>query len=611
VHRTDRAPSSPAFDWLMGVLVFLVMVGVYQDGWAHTHGKVDESFFTPWHAMLYGGVAITGLTLLCAGIVGLRKGYTLRQALPHGYWLGACGVVLFLIGGGLDEIWHTLFGIEVDLQALVSPTHLLLVFAGGMMIGGPLRSIASQYGRQSEGWRTVGPAVFAVLSLLMMLGFFTQYVLPLGDGSIVANLSHNFGARVSSSIYRFSLANGQSQRVTTGVDAYGASASPDGKRIVYRVNRPDSKASDIVVADADGSRALRITASGYRDTQPAWSPDGKWIAYISSPAGTSGNFRLVIMRPDGRNARVLVDGTTRISFPSWSPSSTSIAYSSRNGMTPEIALVDIATGKSMWLSNTVGGSRPALGAPAIGLAYVREGTIFVGPGNGNPVSFHAEILQATDPAFSPDGKSLTYIRNDGDSDQVIRDNDIVGPGRTILNISNLSGMNAAHPTWSHGFIYATIAGREPPYVGYIADARSEAGFLIQSVLLAGMLLLLVRRWRAPVGSITLIVTLASLALLFQSDEQPLLWCALVTGLIGDVLLILLRERARSGIGSYVFGAVVPGVLSALYLAALYFSGPLGWHPDLIFGTPVMSAAVGLIVAFCYEPPLPEGSPSSR
>ena len=34
------------FDWLMGILGFLFVGGLYLDGWAHAHGKVDNTFFT-------------------------------------------------------------------------------------------------------------------------------------------------------------------------------------------------------------------------------------------------------------------------------------------------------------------------------------------------------------------------------------------------------------------------------------------------------------------------------------------------------------------------------------------------------------------------------------
>src|SRR5580698_552119 len=96
---TTRERSSPLFDWLMGFLAALLMGGLLLDGWAHSHGEVDQSFLTPWHALLYGSMGVNGLVLLGAGIAGLRKGYSWPRALPPGYWSAAIGVLLFVVGG--------------------------------------------------------------------------------------------------------------------------------------------------------------------------------------------------------------------------------------------------------------------------------------------------------------------------------------------------------------------------------------------------------------------------------------------------------------------------------------------------------------------------------
>ena len=67
---TTRVRSSPLFDWVMGFLSVLLMGGLLLDGWAHSHGEVDQSFMTPWHALLYGSMGVNGLVLLYAGIHG-------------------------------------------------------------------------------------------------------------------------------------------------------------------------------------------------------------------------------------------------------------------------------------------------------------------------------------------------------------------------------------------------------------------------------------------------------------------------------------------------------------------------------------------------------------
>jgi hypothetical protein len=60
----NRPPITPGIDWIMTVLSAVFISGLFLDGWAHTHGRVDETFFTPWHAVLYGGYLACAVVLL-------------------------------------------------------------------------------------------------------------------------------------------------------------------------------------------------------------------------------------------------------------------------------------------------------------------------------------------------------------------------------------------------------------------------------------------------------------------------------------------------------------------------------------------------------------------
>jgi hypothetical protein len=164
----QRVSAHPWFEWAVAFFATWFVVGLYLDGWAHIH-DLPDTFFTPWHAIIYSGVLGAALVLAGSGYVAWHHGASWRRVLPAGYGLSLLGVGLFLITGVADFVWHLLFGIEADLEALYSPPHLLLAFAGALIASGPLR--AAWYQRQTSPatrWR-------AVLSLTLLLSIFTFF----------------------------------------------------------------------------------------------------------------------------------------------------------------------------------------------------------------------------------------------------------------------------------------------------------------------------------------------------------------------------------------------------------------------------------------------------
>ncbi len=165
------------FDWLMSLLSAVFLGGLYLDGWAHNHGRVDESFFTPWHAFFYGGYLLVGATLAGAIVINRLQGYSLARAIPEGYRLTGSGLLIFAAGGVGDMAWHELFGIEKGIDALFSPTHLLLGVGIGLIVTGPLRAA---WRRQDDtgSWRTLAPAIVSLGLLLAALVFFMMFSFP-------------------------------------------------------------------------------------------------------------------------------------------------------------------------------------------------------------------------------------------------------------------------------------------------------------------------------------------------------------------------------------------------------------------------------------------------
>ncbi len=170
--------DSLVFDWIMMSLSLLFLGGLYLDGWAHNHGRVDNSFFTIWHAFFYSGFALVSLLLVGTLVVNRLRGFAWSQALPTGYQPSLLGILIFASGGVGDLIWHELFGIEKEFEALLSPTHLLLGLGLGLVVTGPLRAAWNRVGAQST-WRALTPALLSLAALISNLTFFMMFSHPI------------------------------------------------------------------------------------------------------------------------------------------------------------------------------------------------------------------------------------------------------------------------------------------------------------------------------------------------------------------------------------------------------------------------------------------------
>ena len=104
--------------------------------------------------------------------------------------------------------------------------------------------------------------------------------------------------------------------------------SPDGKWVAFAVATPDMNAnrnaSNIWVVPTAGGDAVQLTQSGH-DTSPAWSPDGKALAFLSSRDGTS---QVYVLSMDGGEAHPITHLSTGADMVKWSPDGKTIAFTS-------------------------------------------------------------------------------------------------------------------------------------------------------------------------------------------------------------------------------------------------------------------------------------------
>ena len=144
------------------VAMLWFFIGAWIDSSAHTYLIDDiETFFTPWHAVLYSGYAFSVLVAI----------YVKNKIKDYKFDVGVLGAVVFGIGGASDAVWHTLLGIETGVEPLVSPSHLMLFLGAFLMLDYVFTA------RPSTDKLDIA-SVVAVSTIYGLIMFITQFLHP-------------------------------------------------------------------------------------------------------------------------------------------------------------------------------------------------------------------------------------------------------------------------------------------------------------------------------------------------------------------------------------------------------------------------------------------------
>ncbi|HEY0727589.1 MAG TPA: S9 family peptidase [Pyrinomonadaceae bacterium] len=115
--------------------------------------------------------------------------------------------------------------------------------------------------------------------------------------------------------------------------------SPDGTHVVYIVNEavtgPDKSefVNQIWMANIATKQSIQLTFGDKSSTNPKWSPDGKWIAFLSNRKDNRNNlYRLSLA---GGEAEPLTDLKSSVNNFNWSPDGRHIAYTTSDTKTEE------------------------------------------------------------------------------------------------------------------------------------------------------------------------------------------------------------------------------------------------------------------------------------
>ncbi|MGB7167997.1 MAG: PDZ domain-containing protein [Acidobacteriaceae bacterium] len=223
--------------------------------------------------------------------------------------------------------------------------------------------------------------------------------------------------------------------------------SPTGVRLVAEAH------GDIFTLPTDKGDTRNLTkTSGVEERDPAWSPDGKSIAYFSD---ASGEYQLFIRDQDGLKPPKVIDLGPHPSFfysPHWSPDSKSIAYADKH---LHIWYVDVATGKPVLIDTALRGS---LGTQ-LQLSWSLDSK-WIAYNRDLPNQYHAIFLysvethhstqitdgmsDAANPAFDPEGKYLYFTASTNG-----------GPSDAGIDLSSLD-------RWTTSGVYVVVLANKTP-----------------------------------------------------------------------------------------------------------------------------------------------------
>lgn len=201
-----------------------------------------------------------------------------------------------------------------------------------------------------------------------------------------------------------------------GTQRVNATVPGQNGRIAFASNRAGPP-FDLYTMASDGANVVRLTTSGGSD--PAWSPDGSRVAYVSFRDG-AGHPEIFVIDADGQHETRLTSPPTMAGHPSWSPDGTRIAFASYEpgSGTQDIYVMNVdGSGRQRLTTDPADDTEPSWAPTGDALAFVSyrnaqsDGNFelyVMHPDGSNQTRLTSTPDAEVEPDWSPDGTTIAY-----------------------------------------------------------------------------------------------------------------------------------------------------------------------------------------------------------
>lgn len=243
--------------------------------------------------------------------------------------------------------------------------------------------------------------------------------------------------------------------------------SPDGRWIAYRAGSVEG-ISGVYMINVDGGAPTLLHEDEFRNDPLSWAPDGRSLCF----AGSDESLRIIDVNTK-KVERVETGGD--VASPAWCPDPTHIFFSSRRSGKREIWVMNLSTGDSHQITNNGGNSLPAVSRDNRYLAWINVNNkiaVFNPSGNSRYEILYPAAISSK-PEWNPDNKYIAVCANDVRTDDIYI---VKADGTNAIVLTKKSGRETS-PVWSPNgkqlAIVSNQSGRDEIYILSNFDAYLE------------------------------------------------------------------------------------------------------------------------------------------